>query len=240
MTVARLALAIALTGTVSSLGMADTGGDALSARPAIVQPSAGTADAVTPAADATPAPSLNPLWAIPLQSLTATRERPLFAPTRRPPAPVIPAAPAPVAPPPPVAAKPAAPERPPLTLVGTILNADKNIAIVQDQTTQKVISVRQGEEAAGWRVTDVSARAATVEKNAEIVTLVLPTPGADGGAGAVFPGAAFPGVPGDPAPGGVAGGAAALGITLDPNAPAPIMPMQNQSAPNNAAPAHDQ
>jgi len=221
MTLARLALAIALASAISDVGLADTGGDALSARSAIPAETTVLGDAATPAPDATPAPGLNPLWAIPLKSLTATRERPLFAPTRRPPAPVIPAAQAQAPPPPPVAAKPAAPERPPLTLVGTILNADGNIAIVQDQTTQKVLSVRQGEAAAGWRVTDVTARAATVEKNAEVVTLALPTPGADGGAGATLPGM---NIPGAPVPGGLEGGAAALGISMDPNAPTPNMP----------------
>ena len=44
----------------------------------------------------------NPLWAIPLDSLTATRERPLFSVSRRPPpAPVAAAAPIVEAPPPP-------------------------------------------------------------------------------------------------------------------------------------------
>ncbi|HKS60528.1 MAG TPA: hypothetical protein VJT13_02445, partial [Xanthobacteraceae bacterium] len=34
-------------------------------------------------------PSGNPLWAIPLSSLNATRERPLFLPSRRAPAPAV-------------------------------------------------------------------------------------------------------------------------------------------------------
>ena len=34
-------------------------------------------------------PSGNPLWAIPLSALTATRERPLFLPSRRAPAPAV-------------------------------------------------------------------------------------------------------------------------------------------------------
>src|ERR1700756_873862 len=38
-------------------------------------------------------PSGNPLWGIPLRVLTATRERPLFSPSRRPPAPPAVAAP---------------------------------------------------------------------------------------------------------------------------------------------------
>ena len=47
---------------------------------------------VTPAAPRAqrPAdPSGNPLWAIPLSALTATRERPLFLPSRRAPAPAV-------------------------------------------------------------------------------------------------------------------------------------------------------
>ena len=34
-------------------------------------------------------PTGNPLWAIPLSSLTATRERPIFLPSRRAPAPAV-------------------------------------------------------------------------------------------------------------------------------------------------------
>src|SRR5262249_53698680 len=40
-------------------------------------------------------PHGNPLWAIPLRSLSATRERPIFLPSRRPPAPRVVASPAP-------------------------------------------------------------------------------------------------------------------------------------------------
>ena len=46
-------------------------------------------------------PSGNPLWAIPLSALTATRERPLFLPSRRAPAPAVAGTPVVVAPPPP-------------------------------------------------------------------------------------------------------------------------------------------
>ena len=53
------------------------------------------------AGEATPAVSANPLWAIPMSSLAATRNRPLFTPSRRPPAPVVANAPPPLRPPPP-------------------------------------------------------------------------------------------------------------------------------------------
>jgi len=55
----------------------------------------------------------NPLWAIPLASLNATRERPIFLPSRRAPAPVVAAPPPPPAPAP---APPPEPERPRLAL----------------------------------------------------------------------------------------------------------------------------
>jgi hypothetical protein len=58
-------------------------------------------------------PGGNPLWGIPISSLSATRERPIFSASRRPPAPM----PVAEAPPPP----PAEPEHPPFTLVGTAI-----------------------------------------------------------------------------------------------------------------------
>ena len=64
----------------------------------------------------------NPLWAIPLGRLTASRERPLFAPTRRPPAPAPVVVSAPVQAPPPL---PAEPERPQLSLLGPIVGSEK-------------------------------------------------------------------------------------------------------------------
>ncbi len=50
-------------------------------------------------------PSGNPLWAIPLSSLTATRERPIFLPSRRAPAPAVAATPQVVTLPPPRACR---------------------------------------------------------------------------------------------------------------------------------------
>src|SRR5262245_1587560 len=67
----------------------------------------------------------NPLWAVTLTSLSVTRERPIFSPSRRPPQPPAIAAPPPAKPPPPPPpAKAAEPERPSLTLVGTIAGSE--------------------------------------------------------------------------------------------------------------------
>src|SRR5271154_2589645 len=91
----------------------------------------------------------NPLWAIPLNALTATRDRPLFSASRRPPALAV----GTVAPPPshPPPAAPAPPERPPLTLMGTIIGAESSIALVSNSSTQVVSRLRVGEENSGWR-----------------------------------------------------------------------------------------
>src|SRR5690242_19075901 len=59
----------------------------------------------------------DPLWAIPLSTLTTTRARPIFSPSRRPPPPPVVAAPYV---PPPRPATPVEPDRPLLTLVGTV------------------------------------------------------------------------------------------------------------------------
>src|ERR1700730_21358 len=76
-----------------------------------------------------PPPGGNPLWGIPVSSLSATRERPIFSVSRRPPAPPVavqPVAEAPAQP------KPAEPERPLLTLVGTAIGKIQNVAVVFD------------------------------------------------------------------------------------------------------------
>jgi hypothetical protein len=115
----------------------------------------------------------NPLSRIPLSSLSATRERPLFSASRRPPAP----APAP----PPLIAKsspPAEPERPPLTLQGTAIGKPRDIALVLDEATKGSVRLHVGEAAEGWYLRSVDQRTVTVEKDSRIVVISLPAPGA--------------------------------------------------------------
>jgi general secretion pathway protein N len=135
------------------------------------------ADAQTPVGAQKAALRGNPLWAIPLRALAATRDRPLFSASRRPPAAVVAAAPAPVpAAPMPVVAKPAEAERPPMTLIGTIVGASDRIAIIVDDATRSAKRLREGDEESGWRVRTVLARSAIVEKSDQSVTLALPKP----------------------------------------------------------------
>jgi general secretion pathway protein N len=154
---------------------------ALENAPALIAPDS-TSAAAQP--DTAPAPvprpaaaSGNPLWGIPLRALSATRERPLFSASRRPPVPVIAAAPASEPTAMPMAVKPAAPEPPPLILVGTVVSAEKRVAVLFNRTTRQVKQVREGEEESGWRVRLVSPRSAVVEKDTRSVTLDLPNLG---------------------------------------------------------------
>ena len=136
-------------------------------------------------------PSGNPLWAIPLSGLSATRDRPLFTPSRRAPAQAV-AGPVAAAPPPPP--PPSEPERPQLTLVGAIVGGDEGIAVFLDQTNNNVVRLRTGQDHLGWVLRSVKGREATLEKNRQTTTLGLPAPGAGPAAG--IPDA--PGAPGMP------------------------------------------
>ena len=78
------------------------------------------------------------------------------------------------APPPP---KPVEPERPHLTLVGTVIGKPKNIAVVLDRTTKTLVRLHVGEAISGWVLRSVEPRTMSVEKNSETVTLALPAPG---------------------------------------------------------------
>ncbi len=120
-------------------------------------------------------PSGNPLWAIPLSALTATRERPLFLPSRRAPAPAVAGTPVVAAPPPPPPA--AEPEQPPLTLVGAIASETEGFAVFLDQATNEVIRLKVGQDYQGWVLRSVKGREATLEKNKLTTTLALPAPG---------------------------------------------------------------
>jgi hypothetical protein len=130
-------------------------------------------------AQAAPAParalSANPLWAVPLTALSGTRDRPIFSSSRRPP-PAADAMAAPiqaVAPP-----KPREPDRPKLSLVGTIASGDEGFGIFLDQSTSEALRLKIGEDYQGWRLRSVQGREATLEKDQQVVTLALPQPGA--------------------------------------------------------------
>jgi general secretion pathway protein N len=136
----------------------------------------------------------NPLWAIPLSTLTETRERPLFSASRRPPV----VAASIVAPRKHVVLAPPPPERPLLTLVGTIVSRKASVAMLQGANVEAISRLRIGQENNGWQVREISLRSVVVEKGARSVELDLPRPN---NAPATSSVRQFPGI-GDRRPGG--------------------------------------
>jgi general secretion pathway protein N len=94
----------------------------------------------------------NPVAAQPVEELTATLDRPLFSPGRRPPAPP---------PPPPVqaAAPPPPPPSPPnLILLGVVMDGEGARAIVREGAEKKVLRAQIGDDIGGWKVSQIEGR----------------------------------------------------------------------------------
>lgn len=138
-------------------------------------PAAATTAPAQDAAGAQTAPDGNQISAIPLAKLTITRDRPIFSPSRRPPPP--PAA-APIhtvaSVPKPVKTEP---ERPPLTLVGTIVGANDSIAVFLERSTRAVVRLHTSESHQGWVLRSIEGREARLEKGPDSAVLALPPPG---------------------------------------------------------------
>jgi general secretion pathway protein N len=130
--------------------------------------------AIDSARDAAAPLSANPLWAIPLDALSATGERPIFSPSRRRPAPAT-FEPAAAEPPKPVPAPPE-PSRPPLVLVGTIVGESRQIGIFREETTEEMVRLATGEGHSGWLLRSVDNRGVQFERGERSTTLVLRPP----------------------------------------------------------------
>jgi hypothetical protein len=129
----------------------------------------------TPGSPAAERPlSANPLWGMPLKQFTVTRERPIFLPSRRPPAPPPSAVTVAkvVAPP-----KPKEPEQPQLSLVGTISGNDAKLGVFVDQATKAVLRLKVGEDFQGWQLQSIQSREASFQKNQLTFVVALPQPG---------------------------------------------------------------
>ena len=117
--------------------------------------------------------SANPLWGMPLKQFTITRDRPLFLPSRRPPAPP----PSAVTVAKVVVPKPKEPEQPQLSLVGTIASDEDKFGIFVDQSSKAVLRLRVGEDFQGWKLLSVQGRETTFQKNQLTFVVALPQPG---------------------------------------------------------------
>jgi len=115
----------------------------------------------------------NPLWAIPLGTLSQTLARPVFSPSRRPPSPPIVAAPAV---PQTETLHPTEPDHPLLTLLGTIVGEFDGIGIFLDETSKNVIRLRTGQVHGGWTLRSVRRRLASFERDHLEANLEFPSP----------------------------------------------------------------
>ncbi|MGJ5181201.1 hypothetical protein ACQR16_20550 [Bradyrhizobium oligotrophicum] len=136
-----------------------------------------TADPAQAPAAAAVARSANPLWDVPLTALSATRDRPIFSASRRPPAVAAPVAVMQLPPPPP----PPEPERPSLQLVGTVIGDEESFGIFVDPASQKPLRLRVGASYEGWLLHSLKPREAMLQKNLETVNVMMPQLGSIAG-----------------------------------------------------------
>jgi hypothetical protein len=107
----------------------------------------------------------NPLEAQPLDRLSATRERPLFSPTRRP-------TPPPPPPPPEAAAVAVVPQPPNLQLFGIVVDDEGARAIVRSGA-EKVDRVQIGDDIGGWKVSQIEGRRLVLSLDGRFATFTL-------------------------------------------------------------------
>lgn len=93
----------------------------------------------------------NPLAAQPLDLLSATLDRPLFSPSRRPPPapPTIVQAPAP-------AALPSSP--PTVVLLGVVMDGETARAVVRAGADKRLLRAQMGDDIDGWKVAQIDGR----------------------------------------------------------------------------------
>jgi hypothetical protein len=118
---------------------------------------------------------LSPLAAQPLDRLSATRERPLFSPTRRPPPPPPPVVVAPEPPPPP-------PPPPDVALFGIVMDGDEAHAVVRAGPAAKIMNVRVGDDIGGWKVAQIEGRQLVLSLDDRIATFMMFTGNSANGA----------------------------------------------------------
>jgi general secretion pathway protein N len=134
--------------------------------------SALTADRPPDAAVEPGAAPPSPLAGQPLDRLSATRDRPLFSPTRRPPPP-----------PPPVVHSPEPPPPPPnVALFGVVMDGDEARAIVRAGPATGVMRVRVGDDIGGWKVVQIEGRSLVLALADRLATFTMFAGNGAGGA----------------------------------------------------------
>lgn len=184
------ALATNTPRTVDPQTVDPSGGDLFASRPVdaapVVTPPLPRPTATATAPTTEPVTSGNPLWAIPLARLTATREKPLFAPSRHPPSVELARPlPVPVAPP----AKPPEPVKPQLALIGTVAGTGQRIGLFLDVASKAVLRLKTGENHQGWTLHKVRPHQVELAKGLDNTVLDLPSPDLKPGPTAPLPAA---------------------------------------------------
>jgi general secretion pathway protein N len=111
----------------------------------------------------------NPLWAVTLDQLPVTRDRPLFSPSRRPPPrPQAPRVETVAAVPPPAARQP-----PSVVLLGIVTDADGTRALIRAGGADKIMPARLGDEIAGWKVSQIESRRLVLSSDDRTVSFAL-------------------------------------------------------------------
>ncbi|MGJ4942107.1 hypothetical protein ACQR1W_16145 [Bradyrhizobium sp. HKCCYLS1011] len=113
----------------------------------------------------------NPVELQSLQELTATHERPLFSPTRRPPPKIVA----------PVVMRQEAPPQPPapppsLVVLGIVSENGEGRAVIRSadkRPVDKVMRVRAGDDVGGWKVDKVEPRRLVLTQGERSVDFVL-------------------------------------------------------------------
>jgi general secretion pathway protein N len=155
------------------------GGLLLAARPVAAQEEAvppvveGETPRPAPEEAAAAPASANPHAGLKLENLAATRDLPLFTPSRTPPVVFEPQPdPEPEPTEPEIAMEPD-PEPPPLELIGIVVTGAEQVVLLMDQSSGEVQRVRPGEDYAGWTVTVLDSRSVELESDGHFQTLTM-------------------------------------------------------------------
>jgi hypothetical protein len=132
------------------------------------------ADAPPRAGNPTGSTLESPLAGQPLDRLSATRERPLFSPTRRPPPPLDLAVSGPE--PPPLPLPP-----PTVALLGVVMDGGEARAIVRTSAAADVVRVRVGDDIGGWKVAQIEVTRLVLSVDDRVATFAM-FAGSDAGA----------------------------------------------------------
>jgi general secretion pathway protein N len=108
----------------------------------------------------------SPLAGQKLDHLSATRERPLFSPTRRPPPvpPTIVQGPPPPPPPPPP---------PDVALLGVVMDGEQARAVIRASPADKMTRVTIGDDVGGWKVAQIEGRKLVLSLDGRLATFVM-------------------------------------------------------------------